>query len=69
MIPKKVFFKKFFFEIGPFIKPEHFFSFKIFRPTLKHLAMYEFDLSEILSKVLVNLKSTFITLIFFYLVY
>ena len=51
MIPKKVFFKKFFFEIAPFIKPEHFFSFKIFRPTLKHLAMYEFDLCEILSKV------------------
>ena len=58
VIPKKFFFKKFLFDIGPLISPLQFFFFKISRPTWKQLDIYRFDLSEILSNIFLNKKST-----------
>ena len=66
VIPKYLFFKKFFFEIGPLIRAYAFLFFNKLLAIIKHSFIYLFDLSVILSKIFLKLKSTSIILITFF---
>ena len=66
VIPKYFFFKKFFFDIGPFIRAYAFLFFNKLLAVKKQFSIYLFDLSVILSKVFLKLNSISIILITFF---
>ena len=65
VIPKNFFFRKCFFEIGPFIKPKNFFFLINFKANLNDFSLYFKEIFEILLKGFENSKSILIQLILF----